>query len=416
MANGDNNSGFYSRHRVLVWAGGIVLAVIVLGSFMSRDEVVPVRAATAARGTLRSVVSTNGKIEPVQNFEAHAPVGTTVQKVLAREGDHVKKGQLLVQLDDSAARTDAAHALAQVRTAEAHLSAVQSGGNREEVLTVETDLIKAQTTRDTAQRNLAALQRLQQTGAAAPGEVQDAQNQLARAEADLKLLQEKQKDRYSQPEVSQVQAQRQEALAAYAAAEDILGKMNIRAPFDGTVYSLPVHSGAYLSAGDLVLQEADLSKVLVRAFVDEPDVGRLARGQRIELTWDAVPGRTWVGAVDSIPASLKLRGTRNVGEVTCIVQNQDVSLLPNVNVGVSIVVAEHQNVLTVPREALRLDDKSTFVYVIANNELQRREVKTTISNLTDVEIAEGLAENTSVALNSTNGRTLHSGLSVRVIR
>ena len=85
-----------------------------------------------------------------------------------------------------------------------------------------------------------------------------------------------------------------EAQSAYAAAENILRQLNIRAPFDGIVYSLPVHQGSYVNPGDLVLQEADLSKVLVRAYVDEPDVGRLARGQPIELTgtrFRAGPGR-----------------------------------------------------------------------------------------------------------------------------
>ena len=76
--------------------------------------------------------------------------------------------------------------------------------------------------------------------------------------------------------------------------------MNIHAPFDGVVYSLPVHQGPYVSPGDLVLQEADLSKVLVRAFVDEPDVGRLAPDQNIEVTWDAVPGRIWNGTVSTM--------------------------------------------------------------------------------------------------------------------
>ena len=74
-----------------------------------------------------------------------------------------------------------------------------------------------------------------------------------------------------------MEAQKTEAQSAYAAAENILRQLNIRAPFDGIVYSLPVHQGAYVNPGDLVLQEADLSKVLVRAYVDEPDVGRLAQ-------------------------------------------------------------------------------------------------------------------------------------------
>lgn len=416
MAPNGNNSGFFAQRRWLVWAG-IIVAVVVLTSFLSRDDSVPVRAAAVASGVIRSTISTNGKIEPVVNFEAHAPVGTTVKKTLVKEGDHVKRGQLLVQLDDGDARTQAARALAQVRTAQADLSAVQNGGNREEVLTVEADLVKARAARDTAQRNLEALRRLQQNGAASPGEVKEAENQLARTEADLKLLQQKQKDRYSQPEVARVNAQKVEAEAAYSAAVEVLNQMNIRAPFDGIVYSLPVRQGAYLNPGDLVLQEADLAQVLVRTFVDEPDVGRLAPKQKIELTWDAMPGRKWVGSVSSIPASVKLHGTRNVGELTCIVDNKDLVLLPNVNVGVTIVTAEHPNALTIPREALRMDDKSPFVYQIVNDkEIQRRDIKTSIADLTQVEVISGLSQGDKVALAPVSSRPLRNGLAVRVVK
>src|SRR5437870_1224471 len=381
-ANGNNRSGFFVRHRWLLWAVGIVGAVVLLASFMSHDDAVPIRSATVQPGTIRSIVSTNGKVEPLQSFEAHAPVGTTVKKLLVREGDHVNQGQLMVQLDDADARSQAAKALAQIRSSEADVSAIQSGGNREEVLTLEAQLAKTQTQRDAAQRNVEALRRLQQQGAASPSEVKAAENQLAGAEADLKFLQQKQKDRYSKPEVARVQAQENEAQSAYAAAEDILSKLNIRAPFDGIIYSLPVRQGAYVNPGDLVLQEADLSKVLVRSFVDEPDVARLAPGEKIEVTWDAMPGQVWKGSVSAVPAAVKLHGTRNVGETTCVVANRDFKLLPNINVGVTIVTAQHDNALTVLREALRLDDGTPYVYQVANNQLFRRNVQTAISNLT----------------------------------
>jgi HlyD family secretion protein len=389
--------------------------VVLLGSFMSRGDVVPVRTATVERGTILSVVSTNGKVEPLQSFEAHAPVGTTVKKLLVKEGDRVKKGQLLARLDDAEASSLAARALAQVRASQADTSAMQSGGNREEVLTLESQLVKVRAGRDTAQRNIEALRRLQQSGAASPGEVKQAEDQLASAEADLKLVEQKQKDRYSPPEVARVEAQKTEAQSAYAAAENVLQQLNIRAPFDGVVYSLPVHQGSYVSPGDLVLQEADLSKVLVRAYVDEPDVGRLSPGQKIELTWDAVPGRTWQGSVSSVPSTVKLLGTRNVGEATCVVNNSDLKLLPNINVGVTIVTTEHQNALTVPREAVRLDDGKTFVYQIVNDELQRRDIQTSISNLTQVEVTSGVTEKALLALASTNSKPLHEGLAVRVV-
>ena len=91
---------------------------------------------------------------------------------------------------------------------------------------------------------------------------------MAGAEGDLKLVQQKQKGRSSQPEIARVEAHSAEAQSAYAAAENILSQLNIRAPFDGVVSSLPVHQGAYVNPGDLVLQDADLSKFLLRASVD----------------------------------------------------------------------------------------------------------------------------------------------------
>ena len=412
-----SNASFVARHRWIVTTIAIVAAVVLLASFMSREPAVPVRAVNAQRGTIRSVVSTNGKVEPLQNFEAHAPVGTTVKKIRVREGDQVKKGQLLVQLDDAQARSQAARAQAQVLAAEADLNAIQKGGNREEVLTLESQITKARTDCDTAQRNLDALRRLRDQGAASPGEIKNAEDQLKRTNADLNLLLQKQRNRYSQPEVSRVEAQKSEAQAAYSATEDLLSQLNIRAPFDGVVYSLPVQQGAYLNPGDLVLEEADLSKVRVRAFVDEPDVGRLAPGDKIEVTWDALPERTWEGAVSIIPAVIKLHGSRNVGETTCVVDNKDFKLLPNVNVGVTIITAEHRDVLTVPREAIHQDDNGkAYVYQIVNNELQRRYVQTSISNLTKVEVTGGLQENALIALGPTNSKPLRNGLAVKVVR
>lgn len=416
MANGKNQNSF-SRHRWLTTALAIVAAVVLFASFVSRrGEAVPIRVAKVVRDNIRSLISTNGKIEPVQNFEAHAPIPTTVKRVLVKEGDHVKKGQLLMQLDDAEARSQAARALAQLKGAQADVNAIQRGGTQEEVLTVDAQLVKARTARDTAQRDLNATRILQQKNLASPAEVTEADNRLKAAEADLQLLQQKQKDRYSGPEVAKVEAQKSQAQAAYDAAMDIMQKCNLRAPFDGEVYSLPVKQGVYVQAGELLLQQADLSKVLVRAFVDEPDVGRLAPAQKVEVTWDAIPGRIWEGTLNTIPSAVKLHGTRNVGETTTVIENPDRKLLPNINVGVTIVTAEHDGVLTAPREAVHLDDGKSYVFQIVDNELKRRDVQTSVSNLTEVEITSGLAENSVVALGSTNAKPLRSGMAVKVVQ
>ena len=367
------------------------------------------------RGPIRSLISTNGKVEPAQNFEAHAPIATTVKRLFIKEGDHVKKGQLLVQLDDDDIRSQAAKAQAQVKAAQASLAATKNSGTQEEIITLNSQLIKARSNRDVAQRNLDALKRLQQDGAASPGEVRQAETTLQNAQADLNLLEQKKNDRYSAPELASTEAQALEAQAAYASAEDALSKSSVRAPFDGVVYSLPVKLGAFVQIGELLLQEADLSHIIVRAFVDEPDVGRLQVGQRVEVTWDAVPGRTWLGTVNTVPSTVKLHGNRNVGETTCLIDNKDFRLLPNINVGVTIVVAEHQNVLTLQRDALHIDDHKPYVFRIVDNHLKRQTIEFSLQNLTRVEITSGLSEGDAVAMPAEEMKPLSDGAAVKVI-
>jgi len=410
----NGNSSERRPRRWWVTALVVLAAVAALAAYVSHhDDAVPVRTAVVEQSTIRSLVSTNGKIEPVNNFEAHAPTSTSVQKIYVREGDSVKKGELLLVLDDAEALSQAARAQTQLKAALADLGSAERGGNQEEVLSLEAQLVKANTDRDSAQRNLDALKKLAQQGAASSGEVREAENAVARADAQLTFLRQKQKKRYSNAEMARVQAQRAEAQAAYDAAQDVLTKSNVRAPFDGTVYSLPAKQGGFVAAGDLLLQVADLRTVQVRAFVDEPDVGRLAPGKPIEITWDAVPGRVWRSTVTAVPSTVKLRGSRNVGETTSIVDNKDLKLLPNINVGVTIVAAQHDNVLVVPREAVRMDDSKPYVLQVVGHELKRREVDTSLSNLTQVEVTRGLSSKDTVAINSSNGKPIGDGTQVK---
>ncbi len=416
MARQQQEGNWYSRaNRLWLILAAIVVAVIILAAFMSRRRDVTVRAAKVERQTIVATIQTNGKIEPLNNFEAHAPAATTVKRVLVRQGDHVRAGQLLLELDDAEAKATAAKAQAQIRAAEADLNAVKTGGTRAEVLTTTSELTTARGERDAAQRNLASMRALQQRGAASAGEVADAENRLKTADAQVTMLEQKLKSRYSQPEVARVQASADEARASYAAAQELLRQANVRAPHAGLVYSLPVRPGMFVNAGDLLVEVADLSKVQLRTFVDEPDIGKLAAGQPVKVTWDALPGRSWDGKVTQVPTTVVTRGTRNVGEFTCMVNNPDEKLLPNNNVNVSITTASHDDALTVPREAVHDSDGTRFVYQVVNGELQQRKVETSISTLTRIEISKGLPDNATVAVSAVNGQALRPGMPVRVV-
>jgi len=404
-----NNSQTPSRRRWFWLTCALIVVFLILYSYLHQTPL-KVRAAVVQLGPIRSLVSTNGKVEPIQNFEAHAPIATTVKRMLVKEGDHVRKGQLLFQLDDDDIRTQAAKAQAQLKAAHANLSAPQA-----EVQTINDQLAKARLARDTAQRNLEALRRLEEQGAASSGEVKKTEQDLQSAQADVTLYEQKQKERYSQSETASIQAQVAEAQAAYSAAEDALRKSSVSAPFDGIVYSLPVKAGAFVQSGETLLQEADLSQVLVRAYVDEPDIGRLQVGQSVEVTWDAVPGRSWTGTVNSVPSTVKPHANRNVGEATCLIDNHDLRLLPNVNVGVTIIVAEHADVLTLERDALRLDDSQPYVFLIVDHRLKRQNITFSLQNLTRVEITSGLSKGDKIALPAEETKPLVDGATIKVV-
>jgi HlyD family secretion protein len=393
---------------------GVILAVVVLAAFVSlRRSQVPIRVGHAGRETITASIATNGKIEALNNFQAYSPMPTTVRKIFVKQGDWVKPGQPLLRLEDADARLQAAKAEAQLKGAEADINAVQNNGTREEVLNTRNALVKAQADRDTAQHNLQAMQRLLQTGAASQAEVDAAKNRLRVADSEVHLLQEKLKDRYSQPEIGHVEAQQSEAKASLQAAHEVLHNANISSPQKGMVYSLPVKDGAFVNLGDLLVQVADLHKVRVRAFVDEPEIGKLQPGQLVEVTWDALPGRVWKGTLETLPTTVVPHGTRMVGEVTCVIQNDDLKLLPNTNVSVAVVTARQENVLTVPREAVHQDEQGQYVFEVVNGELRRRDVKTSISNLTEVEVTSGLTDNAVLALGSLTMQSLKSGMSVK---
>jgi len=394
----------------------LVVAALLLFTGINRRRVItPVRAEKVVRQEIASVISTNGKIEPINSFEAHAPAPATVNKVLVAEGDHVKVGQLLVKLDDAEARSQAARALAQLRSAEAALSGIKAGGTQEELLTSRADLTKAQAERDDAQRNLQAIQKLRQNGAASPAEVEAAQNRQKKADADVQLLQAKVNGRFSSPEVAKVEASAAEARAAYTAAQELLHHSNVTAPFAGTVYQLPVKPGSYVNGGELLVQVANLEKVRVRAFVDEPEIGRLAKGQKVEIKWDAIPGRTWEGSLTRIPTSVTMVGTRTVGEITSEIDNSDRKLLPNVNVNVSIISARHDNALTVSREAVHDVDGKRYVYKIEDEKILAQEVQTGLSSLTRVEVLKGIPEGAVIALGAINAQPLRNGMDIKVV-
>lgn len=396
---------------------GIVLTIValsILGIRMFTREVIGIRASAVTHQNLLSTVSTNGRIEPIEYFQAHAPAPGVVSKIYVEVGQKIKKGDLLVTMDDAEATSRLATARSSLSTAQATAHDQSQGGSQEERIALAADLTRAQQQQQQAEKDLAALKQLQQKGAASAGEVAAAQQRVESANASLTSLKMRQTNRYSATDKDRVQAQVNDARAAVAAAQITYANANIRAPFPGTVYSIPVSQYDFVPAGEDLMDIADLNRIQVRAYFDEPEIGKLAVGQAVKIVWDAKPNQTWHGHISRAPSTIITYGTRNVGECIITVDDAQGDLLPNTNVTVTVTTSQRFNVLSVPREALHTEG-GDFVYRVVQGKLVRTPVQVGATNLTRVEIMSGLTEKDTVALNATSNRDLTNGLNVKIV-
>ncbi len=401
----------------MLWTlAALLLVLVFFGVRRLTREKLPLRVAAASREDLVRTVSTNGKVEPQVNFEAHAPLPGVVKHLYVHSGEKVRKGQLLLSLGDADAAARAASALAALRGAEANDQATRKGGTQEEQLSLSAELSKAKLDRDQAQHDVDALTRLQSQGAASASEVAAAQQRLALADASLQSVEQRKTSRYGKDDLAHAQATLAEAQAGYGAATQVVAESNVRAPFDGTVYSLPVSQTEYVQQGQELLQMADLRRIQVRAYFDEPEIGGIKLGYPVTIVWDALQGRTWHGHIVRVPSTIITYGTRNVGEVLATVDDTDGALLPNTNVTVTVTEQHLNQVLTVPREALHSESGKNFVFKFQKGVLRRVPVRVGAINLTAVQITSGLNAGDLVALSTTNGELLAEGVPARVVR
>ncbi len=402
------------RSPWIVW--GVVAAVVIAAVLILRTstgETVEVRTSPVTHDNLLSTVSTNGKVEPVDEFQAHAPAPGVVKQVLVEVGQTVKAGQLLLRLDDSDAVARIAAANASVRSAEASLNDLRQGGSQEERLNSAGDLSRARLQQQQAASSLSALEKLGKQGAASAGEISAAQQRLDTANSTLQSAQQRTTERYSATDRSRSEAQLSDSRAQLAAAQAAYAGSNIRAPFAGTVYSIPVSQYDFVPAGEDLLDLADLDRIQVRAYFDEPEIGKLAVGQAVKIVWDAKPNLVWHGHIEQAPTSVIAYGTRNVGEAVISVDNAHGDLLPNTNVTVTVTTSQRFNVLSIPREGLHTDGASDYVFRILGSRLVRTPVRVGAVTLTRVEILSGLAEKDTVALSALSTHDLTNGLHVK---
>jgi HlyD family secretion protein len=385
---------------VFLLVAGAAVLVFVAATGPGRDRPVRISVTHAVRQELSSWTTGNGKVEPVEPHVIQAQLSTRISAVYVREGQTVKAGDPMLELDATDVKSELARMRDQLIGAQEEQKTALQGGSPDDLAQIQSDLAKTIGQITQLTRDGEALSRLIQTQAATSQEQDQNRIALEKAEAEKHLLEEKKNTLSAR---SKIQAQRaalraDEARESIQSMEQKINSARVTAPVGGAIYSLPARSGTFVHMGDTLAEMADLRRARVRAFIDEPELGSLKQGQIVEISWDALPARVWKGVIEQLPTTISTRGSRNVGEVLCSVNNDAAELLPNTNVNVKIRVAARENVLTLPRAAVRTDGARRYVFVVEDNKVKRREVMVGISNPTTYEILGGITEQDTVAL------------------
>ncbi|HET7891432.1 MAG TPA: efflux RND transporter periplasmic adaptor subunit [Candidatus Sulfotelmatobacter sp.] len=447
--------------KIAIGTGIAVLLAIIVGFTVhqSGKNVVTVQTGKVQRQDLATVVSASGEIKPKNYVNVGANAFGKITHLYVKEGDRVKKGQLLAQLENVQSSADVSANEASLQAAETDAVAADAA-----LKTSQADLLRAQADYDRNKQDWERAQNLFKDGLIARSEFDSRRN--AWATADAGLVQ-------AQARVDQAKAQKDSAdrhitqgRANLTRVTDVLQKTSYNAPYDGVVTNLPVREGETVvmgiqnAPGSTLMTIADMSIITAEVMVDETDIVNVHLGQPAEVTIDAIPRKTFHGTVSEIGdnAIVRSSGVSTSQQATASeeakdfkvvvnVQDAPLDLRPGLSTTAKITTATRGGALSVPIQALTLRTKTQIeqqnnapgsvhaaapvakeaaskgkkeddvqgVFVIRNKKAVFVPVATGITGTTDIEVLDGLKEGDEVITGSYKVlRTLRPGSSVKI--
>jgi HlyD family secretion protein len=442
------------RKKILIIGGAVlgVLAIIGATVAFSRQEKTPVQLGSVSRQNITSVVTASGEIKPKVYVNISANAFGKIIKLYVKEGDRVKTGQLLAQLENVQSAAD-------VAATRAGLSAT------------ETDAVAADAALKTA---VADLNRAKADAQRAKLDFERAEG-LYKAQLIAKAEYDTKKAAYeaaasgteqAEARIAQAKAQRdsasgrvQQTRATLTRASDVLNKTTYISPFEGIVTNLPVREGETVvigiqnSPGSTLMTISDLSVITAEVKVDETDIVDVKMGQAAEVTIDAIPNKTFAGRVTEIGniavlrstgvATSQTNGTSQEAKdfkVVVTLDNPPENLRPGLSTTAKITTASKDNALVIPIQALTIRQKSDLekkpeggtvqaapvkpedkkkeelqgVFVMKDGKAEFVKVETGITGTTDIEVLSGLQEGQEIITGSYKIlRSLKNGAAVK---
>jgi HlyD family secretion protein len=447
--------------KIAIGAGAFILLAMIVGFTVhqSGKNVATVQTGKVQRQDLATVVSASGEIKPKTYVNVGANAYGKITHLYVKEGDRVKKGQLLAQIDNVQSAADLNANQAAVQGAETDALAADAG-----LKTSDADLVRAQADYDRNKLDWDRAQSLFKDGLISKSDFDSRKNAWATADAGLTQ---------AQARVAQAKAQKDsadkhvtQAQANLTRVTDVLQKTTYTAPYDGVVTNLPVREGESVvigiqnALGSTLMTIADMSVITAEVKVDETDIVNVHLGQSAEIAIDAIPKKTFHGTVSEIGdnAIVRSSGVSTSQQATASEEAKDfkvvvtlndppLDLRPGLSATAKITTATRSNALALPIQALTLrtkeqmdaqnnapgsvhaaappasesasktkkEDEIQGVFVIRGKKAMFVPVATGITGTTDIEVLEGLKEGDEVITGSYKVlRTLKPGSSVKI--
>jgi HlyD family secretion protein len=454
--------------KIAIGVGAVVVLASIVGFTVhqSGKNVVTVQTGKVQREDLSAVVSASGEIKPKTYVNIGANAYGKITHLYVKEGDHVKKGQLLAQLENVQSSADVSANQASVQAAETDALAADAA-----LSTSDADLLRARADYERNKLDWERAQNLYKDGLIAKSDFDSRQN--AWATADSGLVQAKARVAQAKAQKDSADRHVSQARANLTRVADVLQKTTYAAPYDGVVTNLPVREGESVvigiqnALGSTLLTLADMSVITAEVKVDETDIVNVHLGQPAEVTIDAIPNKIFHGTVSEIGDNAIVRSTgvatsqqTSASEeakdfkVVVTLTDPPPDLRPGLSTTAKVTTAARGNVLTIPIQALSMRSKAQLeqekkpatgsvhaaapapkevaskdknssnkdqkqdiqgVFVIRNKKAEFVPVTTGIAGTSDIEVVSGVQEGDEVITGSYKIlRTLRSGSGVKI--
>ncbi|MGC1372229.1 MAG: efflux RND transporter periplasmic adaptor subunit, partial [Candidatus Sulfotelmatobacter sp.] len=357
--------------KVAIGAGVVTLLALIVGISIhqSGKNVVTVQTGRVQREDLTAVVSASGEIKPKTYVNIGANAFGKITHLFVKEGDHVRKGQLLAQLENVQSSADVNANEASLQAAETDALAAEAA-----LKTAEADLLRAQADYDRNKLDWDRAQNLFKDGLISKSDFDSRKDTWATADAGLFQAQARVNQAKAQKESADKHiAQNRATLTRFA---DVLKKASYAAPFDGVITNLPVREGETVvigiqnSPGSTLMTLADMSVITAEVKVDETDIVNVHLGQPAEVTIDAIPRKVFHGTVSEIGDNAIVRSTgvatsqqTSTSEeakdfkVVVTLNDPPKDLRPGLSTTAKITTASKKNTLSIPIQALTVRSK-----------------------------------------------------------